>query len=410
MSARKAYSTTRQREAKASHAASLRIWPVIALLPITVIGSVKATGFTEVLGVDTTVLSMAALLLVTGAAFIGSPRYPARALLPLGIFVLVVLLGVTRSYPGDYQTLKTRDFFLITLVIVACIPLLLRTLADLRGLLLVWLLSGSTIAVLVLAVGGSTSMEGREGIGDATLGPAYLIASGLLVGVAALGERILSPILVVPAILLSGVSLVSIGSRGPVLAVAVGAAAWLLLRGVWRGRTIVSLVLLSVAMVLGVNHASEWARTRIFVYQDPAREDLWLTAKTVFLESPLTGIGWGNFTEVSWTDYPHNLFLEVAAELGLLGLLGYCALVFVAAGRLWRNRSSADVRVLASVACLWMTMGMLSADLSSRYVWVALAACLVVPPAVCGELAEVESPDTGARTQSRAERVAPRAR
>lgn len=361
--------------------ASLRIWPVIALLPITVVGSVKAAGFTEAMAVDTTVLSMIVLLLASGATLLNRPRYPVRASLPFALFALVALVGLTRSYPGDYQALKARDFFLIALSVVLCIPILVRTLADLRGLLVVWLLGGSSIAFLVLVLGGQTTLalEGRLGIGEATLGPAYAIAFGLLVGVAALGERVLTPLLCVPAIGLSGIALVSIGSRGPLIAVLAGVLAWSILRGIWRARTVILMAVLAAVLMIGFNQATDLARTRIILFQDPAREDLWRTAWTSFLESPLTGVGWGNFGEVSWADYPHNAFLESAAELGLVGLVSFGVLVVVASLRVIRSRSFAEVRVLGGVFVAALMGQMLSTDLANRTFWIAVIPCLLVP-------------------------------
>ena len=99
-----------------------RFWPVFALLPIIVVGQVKATGFVSIGGVDTTLLSVAFLLAATSVTFLRYPRYPVQtdaSLLPVR---LVVLLGVARSDPGEYQVLKARDFFLLTGVVVVLRP------------------------------------------------------------------------------------------------------------------------------------------------------------------------------------------------------------------------------------------------------------------------------------------------
>jgi O-antigen ligase len=49
----------------------------------------------------------------------------------------------------------------------------------------------------------------------------------------------------------------------------------------------------------------------------------WIQAVQDFLGSPLTGIGTGSFAlNTPWLDlyWPHNLFLEMACENGLIGL------------------------------------------------------------------------------------------
>jgi O-antigen ligase len=52
------------------------------------------------------------------------------------------------------------------------------------------------------------------------------------------------------------------------------------------------------------------------------RSELWAQAWRAFVDHPALGIGTGGFAAVAPLEtYPHNLFLETAAEWGLLGLL-----------------------------------------------------------------------------------------
>jgi len=49
----------------------------------------------------------------------------------------------------------------------------------------------------------------------------------------------------------------------------------------------------------------------------------------IFHASPLIGIGLGDFVEVSSRfTYPHNIFLEILSELGLIGILLFCSGLF----------------------------------------------------------------------------------
>jgi O-antigen ligase len=52
------------------------------------------------------------------------------------------------------------------------------------------------------------------------------------------------------------------------------------------------------------------------------RLNLWESGYQMFLRSPLIGWGTGAFHEYmgGWVRYPHNIFIEIGAELGLVGL------------------------------------------------------------------------------------------
>lgn len=377
---------------------TIRFWPVFALFPIIVVGQVKATGFVSLGGVDTTVLSVVLLLAITIVTLLRHPRYPVRQMLPYFIFALVVLVGVSMSDPGDYQSQKARDFFLLSGVIVCCIPVLLRDVRDLRGLIAVWFSGGFLVASLVLILGGAADLYGRAGIGEATLGPAYLSAAALVVGGAAVGEKLLPLTVALPGMAVSGIALVTIGSRGPIVGAAVGLVAWILLRGVLRARSLMVLMVVVAVAWAGVRQASEVALSRLTI-EDSAREGLWATARMIFIDHPFLGVGWGDYSTVSGLKYPHNLFLEAAAELGVLGLVCILALLVIACARVWRSRSAPEVRVLASVAIVMLVGQQFSSDLTNRLFWAAIIPCLLLP--VRGGSPEAASPTNVRRSRGR---------
>lgn len=359
---------------------ALRLWPVAALLLVIVAGRVKSAGLSSLGGVDLTVLGMLILLAVATVTILRRPRYPLGKLLPFIIFALVVLVGVARSDPGDYQALKVRDF-LLTSVVVLCIPVLLRDTRDLRGLIATWLVAGMLAATLVLVVGGSEELYGRAGIGQDTLGAAYLSAAALVVGAASLGERLLPLWIALPGTAAGGVALIMVGSRGPMVGAVVALACWMLLRGALRGRSLVVLLVVSVVALVGVRQASGVAIARLAGFgEDPVREQLWAAAGTAFFEAPFLGLGWGDFSTFYGFDvYPHNLFLETAAELGILGLSALLLLLVVAFVRVLQSRSAPEVRVLAALAVLMLVGQQFSGDLTERVFWIALIPCLLLP-------------------------------
>lgn len=360
---------------------AIQFWPVFALLPILVVGQVKATGFVSIGGIDITVLSVAGVLTAAAVTFLQYPQYPVRRMAPFLLFCLVVLVSVARSDVGDYQALKARNYLLMALVVV-CIPVLVRGVRDLRGLFGVWFVGGTLVATMVLLVGGADDLWGRAGIGEATLGPAYLSAAALVVGGAAAGERLLPWALALPGMAISGVALVTIGSRGPMLGAVVGLLSWVLLRGILRVRSLMVLLVASVAAVLGTRQASETALSRLG-FEDPVRMELWAMARAAFNESPWLGLGWGDYSTVSVLasiqHYPHNLFLEAASELGLLGLSFLMAFLAIVSARVWRSRRVAEARVLAGVAIAMLVGQQFSADLTNRVFWIAVVPCLLLP-------------------------------
>lgn len=332
------------------------------------------------LGVDTTLLAMLILLLAVSWELLRYPRYPIGEMFPFFAFALVVLFGVTMSGRGEYQDLKARDFFFIASVIAVSIPVLIRGVGDLRGLVFMWLLAGSIAAGTVQVVGGSESLLelGRTGIGDATLGPAYLASAGLVIGAVGWAEGLIRWFVAMPAVGLAGLAVVGIGSRGPLLAAFVGVTAWILLSGVFRRRSVRASLALGAAILLGMEVASEASVSRLFLYHDIARAELWATAWQAFLEHPVLGLGWGDFSTVAWAPYPHNLFLEVAVELGVLGIFAFGALLLAGGLRTWaRSHSYREVRVLAAVAIVALVGQLFSSDLTNRSLWIALIPSLL---------------------------------
>ena len=96
------------------------------------------------------------------------------------------------------------------------------------------------------------------------------------------------------------------------------------------------LLLISLAVTLFLYHfAEDLFETSIYrrVLEDPeyygfsaTRARLWVVCWLLIKEVPLMGIGLGGFKEAVGrvyidSEYPHNLFLEVWLELGLVGLL-----------------------------------------------------------------------------------------
>lgn len=142
------------------------------------------------------------------------------------------------------------------------------------------------------------------------------------------------------------------GSRGPFLALLVSLLLYFfLLRRTNLGRVkksaFVLLTLLLLRFLVAVGPADIYTRlTQLFSRFDLTtfyRLRAYETAKNLFLENPLKGVGTAGFARFDPLGYPHNIFLELASEVGLWGVASFAGLVLLAGYfviRLLRNRES----------------------------------------------------------------------
>jgi putative inorganic carbon (HCO3(-)) transporter len=101
------------------------------------------------------------------------------------------------------------------------------------------------------------------------------------------------------------------------------------------------------------------------------REEIWLRAILIIRDFPLTGIGIGNFRSVTDYFYPfsstllnvdhaHNLFLQIAIDLGLPGLITWLACWFTILGMAWQlyRKGEGRLRALgAAILCSQTALG-----------------------------------------------------
>ena len=103
--------------------------------------------------------------------------------------------------------------------------------------------------------------------------------------------------------------------------------------------------------------------------------DLAKAGLSLFVHHPIAGAGLGSFVGlVSTYQYPHNVFLEVGGELGLIGLvLIFVPLAFAWLRLVWQGMRTADpaIATLLALVVAYFVVANFSADIpSNRALWI----------------------------------------
>ena len=203
----------------------------------------------------------------------------------------------------------------------------------------------------------------------------------------------------------AGVCIVGIfltGSRGGLVSLAIALLAFLVVGGRWRGRVV---VVATVVILAGIGFFNYFASAEIrshvsSVGSGTGRLDLWTVAWRMVEQEPLHGVGAGNFPvssvhyllqpgAIERADYivgvpkvAHNTYLELWAELGVVGLGFFlCVVVFCLYSALKAASSFArqgDARLEVLARALFVAMvGLLAGDffgsrLNNKEVWLLL--------------------------------------
>ena len=165
-------------------------------------------------------------------------------------------------------------------------------------------------------------------------------------------------------------------SRGGWIGGATGLLAWVVLLGLTsrRSRTqwMAVVLLISVLVAVGITafhlmprqtgatffgaEATSAVEEEVGQITLAGREEIWSRAIYAIQDFPFTGTGLGTFRQVVRLLYPlflvgpdadvghaHNIFLQTALDLGLLGLISYLAMLWAAGAVAWRTARSAAV-------------------------------------------------------------------
>ena len=315
----------------------------------------------------------------------GRPTRPSPLNLPLILLLLTVTfsLAVTRlpevALP---QTLRLLAGVLLCISLINGVQTPARLAVVLRAFVL---LSAGMAAAALLTVDWPNKYrflpvlpaEWLSTINPNVMAGALLLLLSGLLGFLAFRWPVLRRaariILVFAAAFLSVVIFLT-QSRSALITLAAALALLILLR-FRRGWIVVSLVsILAAALIVQAGPqqvwyslASETGGTGTFTL----REDIWLRAKIIIGDFPFTGVGMGAFGEVVdalypralqpvHTDHAHNLFLQIAVDLGLPGLAAWLACwvtVLIMAWKLVRNSDNFYRALGAALLCSQCALG-----------------------------------------------------
>jgi O-antigen ligase len=140
------------------------------------------------------------------------------------------------------------------------------------------------------------------------------------------------------------------------------------------------------------------------------RRELMERAATIAIKHPLIGVGMGNFHIYSIHDKPaHNAYLEIAAELGVMGLIAYLILIFAPLRSLHRiERQTRGGRSKSAWEMYWLSVSIQAAFIaymvcslfaSIQYLWYlyyTAAYAVALRQIYAAEEMEILSPDNQA--------------
>jgi O-antigen ligase len=370
-------------------------YPLVLYVAFLYIGLFKGRGAIDGLPVDVTLL-LAALL--TGVCLMrlieGRFRLPPLMLaVPYVVIATVMAISLIWTPELAYGTDKTLKFASLTALATFAPFFLVDGRAALRQLLLLLGGMGVVGALIVLGLGSTSGDEGGRLVfneaADTIFTSRFLLTGAfvLLLGSALrLWQR--QRLLIAAVGLAVVVVAASIGSRGPlvgfVLALACTIVA-IVLREPRRVLPVLVAIGLGVALLPFVS-LPETSSERIGglvenpsgAFNEDLRSRLYEKGVELAQENPVRGIGAGGFFIYSYVvtnreeRYPHNIFLETAAEIGLLPTLLLAASILAMLTILFRRAWAADgedrtlVYLLAGVFLLNFFAAQFSGDFNDN--------------------------------------------
>ncbi len=264
------------------------------------------------------------------------------------LIFLIVLVGGSFLSPDSQSGVEKAILFAIAVVLpYTMVRVFFKTYKQIKIFLITILSLAAGVAVILIAMSFlPTYTSGRLRFFEANPIPTgTLLAVGLAIAVIGLSSDLLSKnrrvkAICIPIIPLCLFSMFLLGVRGPFISVIVGLAFYLLIQYIRQPRVLISIVGIALFFLVTFNIwypsiASKVPNVRDYspeaIIKGPStkqRLELYQAAIRLFVQRPLLGGGTNSYEQRTKLDeYPHNIFLEIISENGLIGLLVF--LVFL---------------------------------------------------------------------------------
>jgi O-antigen ligase len=321
--------------------------PLALLALFLEVGLFKDEAVVKSLPVDATlalgllIAAVCGVRLVTGRA----RAVPFGYALTIAVVAISLVVSLGWSDGGGYGHNKVTTFLTVTMLAIGAPFFLFETWNDLRRFFMWTVVVAFPVAILALT---HPARDSGRLAGDNTIGTSHLLCTAaLILLLSALGgsrRRVLATLGAATFIAIAA----AVGSRGPILSLAVAllvtVTAWLL-RVPRKVAPVLAVAAIGVAVVPFVSlpatsseRLSSAARDPLAAYRHDDRYGLAKEAVKLIDAHPIRGAGAGAFSAVDpVTKWPHNIFLELWSELGIIAVVTVAASIVIALLGLFRT-------------------------------------------------------------------------
>lgn len=361
---------------------------VIALL----IGGLLVPGGEKTLAYPAAVVC-APLVLVTVVRLL--PKVHWIVIFDILIFGSLGVGSLLVAAPQSAYGAQKWSYFITLTLLSASVACLVASQDKITAVARTWVLCAAYLAVVTVITAGLGERAAPFDTNPIWVGRIFSAGIVMLVWLWLSHKLRLRWAVLLTALLLVG--LFAVGSRGPLLAAGIGVAILLILDGQSIRRLAAVggvIVALLVAMQLPLYQESRltgFAADNVFT---DALRSLMVDSTISMIRDHPFGVGVGNWRDYSILSsayrYPHNLFLEVTAEFGVIvGLMLSAAVALLLVAAVRRSRQNRSVLLLAAWLAVETIHVSVSGDLNARtfFFVLALAFLMVVrqAPTVSGE-------------------------